>query len=79
VVILVGVHLLLTGEVTILYVDGYLLAAIKIKYSFDSMKEAELEIFYLAPKVQRIRAMQVTSIQHAADSPLKSFDVELRG
>ena len=31
VVILVGVHLLLTGEVTILYVVGYLLAAIKIK------------------------------------------------
>ena len=78
VVILVGVHLLLTGEVTILYVVGYLLAAIKIKDSFDSMKEAVLEIFYLAPKIQRIRAMKETSIQEGSDSPLKSFDVELR-
>ncbi|EGO9187723.1 ATP-binding cassette domain-containing protein, partial [Enterococcus faecalis] len=64
--------------VTILYVVGYLLAAIKIKDSFDSMKEAVLEIFYLAPKIQRIRAMKETSIQEGSDSPLKSFDVELR-
>lgn len=63
---------------TILYVVGYLLAAIKIKDSFDSMKEAVLEIFYLAPKIQRIRAMKETSIQEGSDSPLKSFDVELR-
>ncbi|MCE5883697.1 ABC transporter ATP-binding protein, partial [Enterococcus faecium] len=68
----------LTGEVTILYVVGYLLAAIKIKDSFDSMKEAVLEIFYLAPKIQRIRAMKETSIQEGSDSPLKSFDIELR-
>ena len=78
VVILVGVHLLLTGEVTILYVVGYLLAAIKIKDSFDSMKEGVLEIFYLAPKIQRIRAMKETSIQEGSDSSLKSFDIELR-
>lgn len=37
-----------------------------------------LEIFYLAPKIQRIRAMKETSIQEGSDSPLKSFDVELR-
>ncbi|MCH0184168.1 ATP-binding cassette domain-containing protein, partial [Enterococcus faecium] len=59
-------------------VVGYLLAAIKIKDSFDSMKEAVLEIFYLAPKIQRIRAMKETSIQEGSDSPLKSFDIELR-
>ncbi len=42
------------------------------------MKEAVLEIFYLAPKIQRIRAMKETSIQEGSDSPLKSFDIELR-
>jgi ATP-binding cassette subfamily B protein IrtB len=78
VVILVGVRLLLAGEVTILYVIGYLLAAIKIKDSFDSMKEGVLEIFYLAPKIQRIRAMKETNIQEGSESPLKSFDIELR-
>ncbi|EME8135111.1 ATP-binding cassette domain-containing protein, partial [Enterococcus faecium] len=35
-------------------------------------------IFYLAPKIQRIRAMKETSIQEGSDSPLKSFDIELR-
>ncbi|HBH6251559.1 TPA: ATP-binding cassette domain-containing protein, partial [Enterococcus faecium] len=39
---------------------------------------AVLEIFYLAPKIQRIRAMKETSIQEGSDSPLKSFDIELR-
>ena len=42
------------------------------------MKEGVLEIFYLAPKIQRIRAMKETSIQEGSDSPLKSFDIELR-
>ncbi|RBS37768.1 hypothetical protein EB19_02574 [Enterococcus faecium] len=37
-----------------------------------------VEIFYLAPKIQRIRAMKETSIQEGSDSPLKSFDIELR-
>ncbi len=37
-----------------------------------------LEIFYLAPKIQRIRAMKETSIQEGSDSSLKSFDIELR-
>ncbi|EMW5597105.1 ATP-binding cassette domain-containing protein, partial [Enterococcus faecalis] len=31
-----------------------------------------------APKIQRIRAMKETSIQEGSDSPLKSFDIELR-
>ncbi|HCT2295460.1 TPA: ATP-binding cassette domain-containing protein, partial [Enterococcus faecalis] len=34
--------------------------------------------FYLAPKIQRIRAMKETSIQEGSDSSLKSFDIELR-
>ena len=42
------------------------------------MKEGVLEIFYLAPKIQRIRAMKETSIQEGSDSSLKSFDIELR-
>ena len=37
------------------------------------MKEGVLEIFYLAPKIQRIRAMKETSIQEGSDSSLKSL------
>lgn len=51
VVILVGVYLLLMGEVIIFYVVGYLLVVIKIKDFFDFMKEVVFEIFYLVFKI----------------------------
>ena len=48
VVTLVGVHLILKGEINILYLIGYLLAAMKIKDALDVSKEGIMEIFYLS-------------------------------
>ena len=55
VVIFVGVNLIINKEISPLYLVGYLLAAIKIKDSLDASKEGMIEIFYLTPKIERIK------------------------
>ena len=78
VVTLVGVHLILKGEINILYLIGYLLAAMKIKDALDVSKEGIMEIFYLSPKIERISEMRSTKIQEGEDTSLKNFDIELK-
>ena len=78
IVMLVGGQLLLSGEVRVLYVIGYLLAAIKVKEAFDTIKEGVLELFYLSPKIQRIKEIKETTLQEGAITEFQRFDIELQ-
>lgn len=78
IVILVGSQLVIRGEINALLVLGYLLAAIKIKDTFDATKEGILEVFYLEPKVNRLKEMKDTKIQEGQEVDLNQFDIELK-
>lgn len=78
VVIVVGIGLMVKGEVDIIYLIGYLLAAIKIKEAMDASKEGVMEIFYLTPKIERIKEIRETKIQEGEELELKTFDIELK-
>ncbi len=78
VVILVGVNLIINKEITILYLIGYLLSAIKIKDALDASKEGVIEIFYLTPKIERLKEIQNQELQEGKDHELKNFDIDLR-
>lgn len=75
VVAFVGIQLMLNGEIDILYLMGYLMAAIKIKDIFDLSKEGMLEVFSIIPAVERIREIKETEIQHGKDTKLNNFDI----
>lgn len=75
VVSLVGMNLILSGEIDILYLIGYLMAAIKIKDIFDLSKEGLLEVFFIDPSVERIREIKETKIQEGKDVELNMFDI----
>lgn len=75
VVSFVGISLILSGEIDILYLLGYLMAAIKIKDIFDLSKEGLLEVFYIDPSVERIREIKETKIQEGKDVELNMFDI----
>ncbi len=77
-VIFVGSILIIRGQIDILYLIGYLLAAIKIREAIDGSKEFLLEIFYLDPKIERIREIKESQTQKGKDIDLKNFDVELK-
>ncbi|OXZ29985.1 ABC transporter ATP-binding protein [Finegoldia magna] len=78
VVILVGVNLIINKEISALYLIGYLLAAIKIKDSLDASKEGMMEIFYLAPKIERLKEIQNQELQEGEDYNLQKFDIDLK-
>ena len=78
VVILVGVNLIINKEISPLYLVGYLLAAMKIKDSLDASKEGMMEIFYLTPKIERLKEIQNQELQEGEDYNLKKFDIDLK-
>lgn len=78
VVILVGVKLMISNEISILYLIGYLLAAIKLKDAFDASKEGIIEIFYLTPKIKRLKEINAQQLQEGKETDLNKFDVELQ-
>ena len=78
VVIFVGVNLIINKEISALYLIGYLLAAMKIKDALDASKEGMMEIFYLTPKIERIKEIQNQELQEGEDYNLKKFDINLK-
>ena len=78
VVIVVGANLIINKEISVLYLIGYLLAAMKIKDSLDASKEGMMEIFYLTPKIERLKEIQNQNLQEGKDYKLKKFDIDLK-
>ena len=78
IVILVGVNLIISKEISALYLVGYLLAAMKIKDSLDASKEGLMEIFYLSPKIERLKEIQNQNLQEGDDYNLQKFDIDLK-
>lgn len=78
VVIFVGVNLIINKEISALYLVGYLLAAMKIKDALDASKKGMMEIFYLSPKIERLKEIQNQNLQEGEDYNLKKFDIDLK-
>lgn len=78
VVIYVGTKLVLNGELSVIYLIGYFLAAIKIKDAVDASKEGVMEIYYLTPKIQRIREIREQKLQQGVDCEISRFDIDVK-
>lgn len=78
IVLYVGVGLLAKGEVNLLYVVGYVLAAMKLKDLIDLSSETALEIRHITPRVENIASIQDAPLQKGKDVDLRrvSIDVE---
>lgn len=78
IVLYVGVDLLAKGKVSLLYVVGYVLAAMKLKDLIDLSSETALEIRHITPRVENIASIQDAPLQKGKDVDLRrvSIDVE---
>ena len=75
-VILIGVQMLHTGEINILYFLGYVLASIKVRESVEAVSMNVAELYYLDSMVKRIREIRETKIQQGKDQTISSYDIE---
>lgn len=78
VTIAVGIHLFIQNEITLLYLLGYIIGAIKIKELFDISKEGILEMFYIEPAIRRIKEIKNTEIQTGTDTTISNYDIEFK-
>ena len=78
VVIAVGIRPLLHNEITVLYLIGYIIGAIKIKELFDISKEGITEMIYIEPAVRRIKEMKSAVLQEGEDTKLSKYDIEFK-
>lgn len=76
VVIAVGIQLLSQGEISLLYLIGYIIGTIKVKELFDISIEGMTEMSYIEPAVRRIKEIKSAVLQEGEDTELKSYDIE---
>lgn len=67
-----------SGEISILYLLGYILASMKIKEFVDSNMEFFMEIFYIDSAVRRINEIRNENVLKGKDTEFKNFDVSLK-
>lgn len=78
VVISVGIQLLMHNEISLLYLIGYIIGAIKVKQLFDISTEGMTEMSYIEPAVKRIKEMKNAMLQEGKDTSLSSYDIEFK-
>ena len=78
VVISVGIQLLMHNEISLLYLIGYIIGAIKVKQLFDISTEGMTEMSYIEPAVKRIKEMKNAVLQEGEDTSLSSYDIEFK-
>ena len=76
--ILVGVLLLKRGEISLLYLLGYLLATIKIKDVVDANMEFFMEIYYVDSAVKRINEIRQAKVMPGRDTQFSRFDIDVK-
>ena len=76
VVIAVGIQLLSHGEISLLYLIGYIIGTIKVKELFDISVEGLTEMSYIEPAVRRIKEIKSAVLQEGEDTELTRYDIE---
>ena len=75
-----GIFLMQTGEISVLYLIGYVLAAMKLKEFVDSNMEFLMEIFYINSAVKRIREIRdakVLDVQPEAATDVRATSTQV--
>ena len=78
VVLAVGIQLLIHNEISLLYLIGYLIGAIKVKELFDVSREGMTEMSYIEPAIVRIKEIKNAALQEGKDTDLSNYDIEFK-
>ena len=78
VVLAVGIQLLIHNEISLLYLIGYLIGAIKVKELFDVSREGMTEMSYIEPAIVRIKEIKNAALQEGEDTDLSNYDIEFK-
>lgn len=77
-VIILGVNMLLGGEISILVLTAYIVAALKIKEAVEGISENVSELYYLDARIERIHDIRNADVQAGQDVEIGSCDISLQ-
>lgn len=77
-VILLGIQLLIAGQISVLVLTAYIIAALKIKEAVDTISENVSELYYLDARIQRINAIRNAPLQQGADTVIGDCEICLK-
>lgn len=77
-VILLGMNMLIKGEISVLVLTAYIVAALKVKESVDSISENVAELYHLDARIRRISDIRNTPVQEGRDEEIKDYSISLR-
>ena len=78
VILYVSVPMVQANEISILYVVGYLLAAIKLNDGLFNLYLNFGELMYADAPVQRLKELYQTPLQHGVSHKIESYDIQLQ-
>lgn len=76
--IAVGAYLMGTGEINLLYLIGYILAAMKIKDAVDGNAEFFMELYNLDSMIKRISEIKNHEVFSGKETEFTNFDIALK-
>ena len=77
-VILLGIQLLIAGQISVLVLTAYIIAALKIKEAVDTISENVSELYYLDARIQRINAIRNAPVQQGEDTVIGDCEICLK-
>lgn len=76
--IAVGAYLMGTGEINLLYLIGYILAAMKIKDAVDGNADLFMELYYTDSMIKRISEIKNHEVFSGKETEFTNFDIALK-
>ncbi len=76
--IAVGAYLMGTGEINLLYLIGYILAAMKIKDAVDGNADFFMELYYIDSMIKRISEIKNHEVFSGKETEFTNFDIALK-
>ena len=76
--VVVGAILYMTGEINLLYLTGYLIAAARIMDGIAGIYANIAEIMYIDARINRIKELRNTSLQAGEPFKLTGYDIEFK-
>lgn len=76
--VITGAALLFSGQTNLLYVFGYIIAAVKLSDAIAGLYENLAEMMYLDARIKRIGELRETKVQEGTQADLKNFNIEFK-
>lgn len=76
--IIFGTIMFIDGQISMLYLLGYILAAAKIVDGVNGLYLSVAEIMYIDARIKRIKELRETEIQHGESQEISTYDIEFK-